>query len=217
MKKNLWFKAFSEWMNPVFTKEDFKAYKEMAVKDLEVHGKYIKKGNRILDLGCGIACTAVSLSSLGYKMVGIDNERKVVEAARQNAKNFGGDIEIIEGDIFNLDKIFKPNSFNACISGGLLEHFDKDDIRKLVKLQLKLAPVVLADMPVKTKATIKHYGFTEKNAVGNVAPNGIYRNFWSEKEWINDIFKGFNIVEHLVKRIHPSIGNFDELFVVIKR
>ena len=84
-------------------------------------------------------------------------------------------------------------------------------------MQLKLAPVVLADMPVKTRATMMHYGFTKENALDNIGKDGIYRNFWSEEEWVKNILKGFNVADHMVKRIHESLGSFDELFVVIKR
>lgn len=217
MPKKTWYEAFKGWGNTIFTEKHFLICKEMVIQDLKFYGKYIKNGAKILDMGCGIGSTAVSLSALGYNIVGIDNDKKIVEIVRQNAKNFGGKIRIIEKDVFDVDKIFKNDSFDACYSGGVLEHFDEDEIRKLIRLQLKLAPVVLADMPVKTKATMQHYRITEENAVGNIAPDGIYRNVWSEEYWIKNIFRGFNVVDHIVKRMHPSIGNFDILCVVIKR
>lgn len=214
MVKETWFEIFSKFTNPIFTKKDFQLYKKLAVKDLKFYGKYVERCARILDIGCGIGCTAVPLSVLGYKIVGIDNDKKTVEAARQNAKSFGDDIKILYGDAFDMNKLFRKDSFDACISGGLLEHFDEDKIRKLVRLQLKLAPTVLADMPVKTKATMKHYEFTEENAIGNISPNGVYRNFWSEDYWVNTVFKNFKVIVHIT---HQSIWGFDELYVVIKR
>src|SRR3989338_765905 len=217
MAKKTWYDFFSERANPMFTRKEFQEYREMAKNDLKIYGKYLKKGARILDIGCGIGCTAVSLSALGYKVTGVDNDRKVVEAAKQNGKNFGKGIKILYGDIFDIGKIFKEDSFDACISGGGLEHFTEKQIRNIVKLQLKLAPTVLADMPVKTKATLKHYGITEKNNANNVSPDGIYRNLWTEDYWVNHVLKGFDVFYHVVKRSHPSIGNFDILFVGIKR
>ena len=217
MQSKSWYEAFKGWGNTIFTEKYFRACKEMTIQDLKFYGRHIKKGGRILDMGCGIGSTAVSLSALGYSVVGIDNDKKVFEVVKQNAKNFGGEIEIIEKDVFDVDKIFENDSFDACYSGGVLEHFDEDGIRKLIRLQLKLAPVVLADMPVKTKATMQHYGITEENAVGNIAPDGIYRNVWSEDYWIKNILRGFNVVDHIVKRIHPLIGNLDIICVVIKR
>ncbi len=212
-----WYEAFSQNMNPIFTKKDFENYKKGVLKDLKYYEKYIPKGSKILDVGCGLGCEAIPLSSLGYKVIGVDNDKRVVEAANQNSKNFGGDVQIIEGDIFNLDELFDKDSFDACISGGVLEHFKKEDVRKLVDLQLKLAPLVIANMPVKTKKSMKAYGFTESNALNNLDNNGIYRNFWSEDEWVNKVLKDYNIVEHFVKPCDPSIGNFDVVYLFIKR
>lgn len=217
MKKNIWFRAFDNSMNTTFTKKDFQNYKKMVLKDLKYYKKYLKSNARILDLGCGLGCTVVPLSTLGYKVVGIDNNSRVVRVAKQNAKTFGKDIKIIKSDIFRVSKIFKANSFDACISGGLLEHFKRNKIRKIIKMQLEIAPLVIASMPVKTKRTMKHYGFTNKTALNHISFDGIYRNFWSEKEWIDDVLNGFNVVKHFVKKANPIIGNFDEIFIIIKR
>lgn len=216
MEAKPWFEAFNNHMNPVFTKEDFENYKKGVLEDLKHYQKYLKQGAKILDLGCGLGCTAVPLSSLGYKIVGIDNDRKVVEAAQKNGKNFGKDIKILEGDIFKVTEYFEKDSFDACIRGGLLEHFKKEDIKKLVELQLELAPIVIASMPVKTERTMKQYGFTEETALNHHTADGIYRNFWSENEWVNDVLKDFTIIEHFVEPVNPAIGNFDEVFIVIK-
>jgi len=216
--KKTWYELFSENINAIFTKKDFEGYKNMILKDLKYYKKYISKGAKILDLGCGLGCTAVPLSTLGYKVIGIDNDPAIVKAVRKNAENFGKNMEIVQGDILQLDQYFKKDSFDACISGGVLEHFKKQQIRKLVELQLDIAPMVIASMPVKTKRTRDHYGFTEKTALDHISENGIYRNFWSEDEWVNDVLKEFKIVEHSVGKADILIGgSFDEIFIVIKR
>lgn len=216
MAKKKWFDAFSESMNTVFTDEEFEKYREMVAKDLKHYSGYIRPGSKILDLGCGLGCTAVPLSAFGYTVVGLDNDPKVVGAAKKNAERFGKDVRIAEGNVFEAEKIFGKNSFDACISGGLLEHFKKEEIRELVAIQLALAPVVIATMPVKTDATKKHYGFTEETALNNVT-NSIYRNFWSEDEWVSDVLAEFTVVEHFVQKVDATIGNFEELWLVIKR
>ena len=212
-----WYETFREHLHPIFNSEDFFDYKRSTLNDLKIYGKYIPPNGRVLDLGCGLGTTAVPLSVLGYTVTGIDRDNKVVEAARENAKNFGDRIEIIEGDIFDLNKIFEKDSYDACISGGVLEHFDKEDIRKLVDMQKEIAPVLLIDVPVKTDRTKSHYGFTESDALGHIDSNKIYRNFWSEDEWVNDILHGCNIVEHSIAPADTSIGDFDMLYIVIKR
>ena len=72
-------------------------------------------------------------------------------------------------------------------------------------------------MPVKTEATLSAYGVRDQDAERNVDSDGIYRNFWDERTWVDDVLHGFHVVEHRVDRAPPTIGGFDELTVVIDR
>ena len=199
-----WFDAFAESMNVIFTEDDFKIYLADVENNINLYRKYLAYNSKILDLGCGLGVTSVPLSTLGFKITGIDNDERVVEAAKTNAKNFGKDIRIIIGDIFNINKLFEPDSFDACDSGGLLEHFTEAEIKELLNKQLIVAPLIIASMPVASFS-------------GEVWDDGIYRNLWDTEYWLNNIFKDFNIVESNEKRASEAIGGFLELEVVIKR
>lgn len=198
-----WFEAFKESMNVIFTDEDFKRYLGDVKKDLRFYKKHLGKKARILDLGCGLGVTAVPLSTLGYEVVGIDNDREVAGAATVNARNFGGTIQIKYGDIFDISEIFEKDSFDACISGGLLEHFSEPEIRKLLDKQLILAPTVIASVPLASHP-------------GEVWENGMQRNLWEADYWINNILDGFNIVKHKESKASEAIGGFPELTVIIE-
>jgi len=211
-----WFDKFSKHLNVVFTEEDFKIYSIMVKKELPIYKKYLKKSAKLLDLGCGLGCMAVPLSKLGYKIIGIDNDAKVIEAAKKNGKNFGGKIEFMLMNIFDIDKNFGKNSFDACIHGGLLEHFSKKDIRKLVDKQLFVAPLIICSMPVRTDRTLKHYK-VKKRGNKDVCVDVIKRNLWTKNQWINDVLKDYNIVESKTSKCNPKIGSFDEFLLVIKR
>ena len=201
MTEKDWFERFTQHRNAVFTKEDFDKYKKGILKGLKYYEKYLPKGSKILELGCGLGFRAVPLSSLGYKVVGIDSDRRVVEAAKKNAENFGGGIKIIEGDISNIDNFFQKDSFDACISAGVLEHFDEEEVRKLVNLQLKLAPLVIAIMPLKHE----------------VDHDKVHVNFWSEEEWVNTVLKNYNIVEHFIESHSNESKKIRLLYLFIKR
>jgi len=213
MEKVNWFEAFKKGMNVYFTKKDFKKYKSMIKKELKLYKKYLKPGAKILDIGCGLGCTAVPLSTYGYKVTGIDNDKKVIEAAKKNAKKFGKNIKIIYGDIFNIDKLFNKDSFDACISGGVLEHFPKNKIRNIVNKQLYLAPIVIASMPIATEDVKKEY----KDYKKKICKDGIYRNLWKPDYWIKNILNGYNILEYSIGKASKAIGGFDEIIVIIGR
>jgi len=215
MTQGIWAKAFP--MSMVFSNADFESYKLAAERSLPFYERHLPKGARILNLGCGPGVSWIPLSLHGYRVVGIDNDLKVVEAAQKNAKTFGGDCQVISGDVFDVVELVGPDSFDACDSGGLLEHFDREQVRMLVRQQLLVAPLVMATMPVRTEATLRTYEVRAEAAEGHVDTHGIYRNFWDERTWVVDILEGFRVVEHFVERAPPPIGEFDELTVVIGR
>ncbi len=214
VKRISWFEAFGKAMNVIFIKKDFSNYKEMVKNELKFYRKYLKQGAKVLDIGCGLGCEAVPLSGFGYKVVGIDNDKRVVEAARKNAKKFGKKIKIVYGNIFRIDRIFGKNSFDACISGGVLEHFPEKKVRQIIRKQLYVAPLVIASIPLSSKKNMRS---EYKDYRRRICRDGIYRNFWSVNYMLNNIFKGFNIVDYKIQRAHKSIGNFKALIIVIGR
>ena len=191
-------------MNVIFTDEDFKTYLADVAPCIDFYKEYLGENTKILDLGCGLGVGSVPLSTFGYRITGIDNDPKVVEAARENAKKFGKDIQIIQGDIFDIDKMFEPDSFDACMSGGLLEHFPETQIRELVRKQLVVAPKLIAYMPIASYP-------------GEKWNDDIYRNLWDEKYWLEEILADFKIVHHSTAKASEAIGGFLELEVIIER
>jgi 2-polyprenyl-3-methyl-5-hydroxy-6-metoxy-1,4-benzoquinol methylase len=211
-----WYEKFSEHHNVVFTEADFEEYSKMIEVDLPLFRKYLRDGARILDVGCGLGCGSVPLSAKGYRVVGIDNDPLVIEAAKQNGKNFGGMIEFRLMDAFDIDEEFEKDSFDACIQGGLLEHFSRELIRALVDKQLHVAPLVFSYMPVRTERTLKHYK-VEETENGEVCVDGISRNLWTEEEWLEEVLSDYNVLESKTSRAIPQIGGFDELLIILGR
>ena len=204
MGKKTWYDAFRESINVVFTKEDFGKYLAEVESCIDFYRKHLGKDTKILDIGCGLGVGSIPLSTFGYKITGIDNDMRVVEAARMNAERFGKDVRIVHGDAFDIDKMFEPDSFDACISGGLLEHFTEGQIQALIRKQLIVAPKLIAYMPIASYP-------------GEVWDDGIERNLWSEKFWLENILPDFNVIDHAVARAGEAIGGFLELEVVISR
>jgi 2-polyprenyl-3-methyl-5-hydroxy-6-metoxy-1,4-benzoquinol methylase len=214
MENTDWYTKLSKLMNPVFSKEQFKQYIKRHRKKLPFYKKFIK-GRKILDIGCGFGYSSVSLSYLGYDVVALDKDGEVINIIKKNAKNFGKNMKIVKGDLFEIDKIFKPDSFDASISGGLLEHFNIRDIRRIVKKQLLFAPIVIADMPICSKKSYlkKYY----RNFSKRICKDGIYRNLWSEDYWVKHVLQDFNVIYSKVSRSSKHTGRFEKLTLVISR
>ncbi|MFH1440405.1 MAG: class I SAM-dependent methyltransferase [Candidatus Woesearchaeota archaeon] len=212
-----WYSKFKEHMNVIFTEKDFANYLNMVKHDLWIYEKYLdnhKSKVKLLDCGCGLGCTAIPMSYLGYDVIGIDIDKKVIAAAKINAKRFGKKIKILDVDLFDIDKKFKKNQFNCVMHGGVIEHFPKSKIPILLRKMLKVSPLIIASFPIGTDRSFKHYK-VKKIGDRTICCDGIYRNLWTIKEW-KDILKDFNVIETKKVRCHHLIGKFDEMFVVIK-
>lgn len=201
--KGDWFNFFESKL--YLTDEAFEQAKKALEEDLQVYLRYIREGDRVLEAACGPGYTAIPLSHY-FKVTAFDRDERVLAAARENARKFGKDIEFIQADFFNIAKKFGKDSFDAVSSGGVLEHFPKDKIRKLLSLQLEVAPVVFASMPLFTEQQVEEHQSL-----------GIETFHYTEEDWLGKMLRGFNVVEHRRLPERPVLGGFRELIVVVKR
>lgn len=66
----------------------------------------IKKGMKVLDLGCGDGTTAIPIARLGAEVKGVDIARNLVEAGNKRAEKEGlNNITFVEGDACDLDSL----------------------------------------------------------------------------------------------------------------
>ena len=86
----------------------------------------LKKGARILDLGCGTGLTSVNLLQRGFIVVGIDVSEGMLDLARKNCKQFGLECNATFqlGNAEQLD--LQDDSFDAVIAMGLIEYLEWD-------------------------------------------------------------------------------------------
>ncbi|MFH1788418.1 MAG: class I SAM-dependent methyltransferase [Candidatus Altiarchaeota archaeon] len=203
--KGDWFTRFKEGGKLYLTDESYAQAKKALEEDLPVYMRHIKDGGRILEAACGPGYTAIPLSH-HFKVTAFDRDERVLEAARKNARAYGKTIEFMEADFFDIAKKFGKDSFDAVSSGGVLEHFPKDKIRKLASLQLEVAPIVFASMPLFTVEQVEeHRGL------------GIETFYYTEQDWLSDVFGDYNVVEHRRLPVRPVYGKFREFMVVLGR
>jgi SAM-dependent methyltransferase len=76
----------------------------------------IKKGMKVLDLGCGDGTTAVPAAQLGADVLGVDIAQNLVEAGNRRAKEIGlTNCRFQEGDATNLHEL-EDQSFDLVVS-----------------------------------------------------------------------------------------------------
>jgi SAM-dependent methyltransferase len=76
----------------------------------------IKKGMKVLDLGCGDGTTALPAAKLGAEVLGVDIARNLVEAGNRRVKEMGlTNCRFQEGDATNLHEL-EDESFDLVVS-----------------------------------------------------------------------------------------------------
>jgi ubiquinone/menaquinone biosynthesis C-methylase UbiE len=128
-------------MNPnkaLWEKGDFTRIAESMRESGEalVHRLGIKKGMKVLDLGCGDGTTAVPAAKLGADVVGVDIARNLVEAGNRRAKEMGlTNCRFQEGDASNLHELH-DQSFDLVVSifGAMFAPKPHDVAKEMVRV-----------------------------------------------------------------------------------
>jgi 2-polyprenyl-3-methyl-5-hydroxy-6-metoxy-1,4-benzoquinol methylase len=84
--------------------------------------KYLKKKGKVLDLGCGAGRVAIPLAKMGFEVIGIDNNQKMIDTANAlKRKNNVKNVKFIHVDASRMK--FKKESFDYVLTmENSLEH-----------------------------------------------------------------------------------------------
>ena len=107
-------------------------YKEMQRLTINFGLKFLKKDDKVYDLGCSTASTLIELakhSTVPLKLIGIDNSEAMLARARKKSKAFGVDITLINEDLHNISY----NNAKLIISNYTLQFIRPLQREKLVK------------------------------------------------------------------------------------
>lgn len=112
--------------------------------------RHVPAGGRILDVGSGLGFNDIYLAALGYSVVGIDNDPRIVGESRRFAERLGVEVDFVEGDAFDLSPEFGRH--DLVYSLGVLEHFDREVTIRLLREQMRCADRVLIEIPSRYTA-----------------------------------------------------------------
>jgi ubiquinone/menaquinone biosynthesis C-methylase UbiE len=135
--------------------------------------KYLPKGSKILEGGCGRGQNVYLLSKEGYYVEGIDFAEKTIN----NIRVCMPELNVSFGDVRKLP--FDNNSFDGYWSLGVIEHFYEgyDDI--MIEMHRVLKPEGILFMTVPTMSPLRQFK----------AKRGLYANWQANQEEITQFYQ----------------------------
>jgi glycosyltransferase involved in cell wall biosynthesis/ubiquinone/menaquinone biosynthesis C-methylase UbiE len=101
---------------------------------------------KVIESGCGPATMSIFLSWPEHniqEVIAVDNDANVLKQVEKNIKDFGGkNIKAVNADAFTYSE-----TADVVFSQGVLEHFDNDELKRIIDNQLKQAPIVIHSVP----------------------------------------------------------------------
>jgi ubiquinone/menaquinone biosynthesis C-methylase UbiE len=107
----------------------------------------IKRGMKVLDLGCGDGTTALPAAKLGADVLGVDIASNLVAAGNQRAKEMGvSNCRFQEGDATNLQE-FGAESFDVVVSifGAMFAPKPHDVAKEKVRVTKRGGRIVMGN------------------------------------------------------------------------
>lgn len=98
----------------------------------------------VLEVGIGSGAQSALLSRF-FPTVALDNDFRIINAARRNVERFGPATGLVMGDAFALP--FAAPSFGVALSQGLMEHFGDDAIGSLLREQVRVCRSAVFSVP----------------------------------------------------------------------
>jgi SAM-dependent methyltransferase len=85
---------------------------------------------RALDLGCGSGIWAVALAKRGWRVTGVDFVPKALRRARERAQEAGVELELLQGNVTNLDAAGVGSDFDLLLDFGCFHDELSDEQRR---------------------------------------------------------------------------------------
>lgn len=161
--------------------------------------KYLERGCRVLDLGCGSGRDSFFLAENGYRVWGIDISQVAIEKACKNSKSKKIDFRVASAE--ELD--FEDNFFDAVYSGWVLQSVPLQKAASEIKRVLKPGGVAYLAFLLNTV-------FTENGKRWDFHPRGKILSAYSDFEQITR--REYRSIENNTKEPHSH----DALIIVLR-
>lgn len=147
----------------------------------------VRRGSRVLDIGCGHGKFAIAFAQLGARVAGADSSQPLLNRARQIASELSVDVGWVRGDMRSLP--FASRRFAAAIIIDSFGFFDADRANESVLVEI--ARILTPDGRVAMKVVngrpvVAKFRTTDREEHDGVVVN-LARTISPEKQMIENV------------------------------
>lgn len=156
---NKWAAFYAQEVTEVFMAENVKHHKCFMDAIVNYANKNsMKHVPRLLEIGVGTGTMSIYLSKTqSFDVVGLDYDPMVIAKSIESNDKLGGHAKFIRMDAYDIPLFLKEKSFDVAFSQGTMEHFNNDEIQKMLRAQLYAAEFVIFSVP-SIKYPTEDYG-----------------------------------------------------------
>lgn len=127
-----------DWLTPLYDPLQRWVMREAQFKRRLVQQAQIKRGHRVLDLGCGTATLTILIKRTHplAEVVGLDGDPRILAIARAKAAKAGVAIKLDHGMAFQMP--YSDNTFDRVVSSLVLHHLTSENkllaLREVVRI-----------------------------------------------------------------------------------
>lgn len=176
-------------------------------------------GAMILDVGSGRGRLPFEMAKDGFKVIGLDYLKEVVDKNNEEVKNFklGTNLRFIEGDVFNIP--LTDASFDAVTDIGLLQHIHPEewtDYRSEITRVLKSGGYYFLSAFSKDTSTFFNWR-PKKEKFGDLERDGVYYHFFSKEELALLFENDFDLVSERTEQVEMHGDKVSFLIFLLKK
>ena len=174
-----------------------------------VFGRYLAKGELVLEAGCGAGRVMAALIAEGFEVLGVERSAEVVAAVQQRASF----LDVRRGDVEHLD--LEDNSVGSYVSLGVVEHLvegPNDALREAARV-LRPGGIALVSVPYLNPLRAQHLQRLKTVST----PDLSFHQFYFSREQLNEHLERAGLVvrdylpyavEAFLVREHPVFSRF---------
>lgn len=117
--------------------------------------QHAKKGDLVVDFGCGNGRLTAPLAKLGFKVIAADASQRMLNLAAATVKTAGARAEQIRTDGSDLAKKLGKRRAALIVARAVMIHHAPEDVERLLKqlaAALKLGGVIVTDLPLADRS-----------------------------------------------------------------